>query len=91
MAARREPAELTEEERLRLHRAHQHLRNASHALEALTVVEPPGRGRWAATPAPLEALEAAQLDLHEACQEVWRAQHELLSLAPPGGTTAGSQ
>lgn len=90
MAARREPAELTEEERQRLHRAHQHLRNASHALEALTVVEPV-RGRWKANPAPAEALDAAQLDLHEACQEVWRTQHELLSLEPPSGTTAGGQ
>lgn len=88
MKARREPEELSKEERQRLHRAHQHLRNASHALEALTVIEPP-RARWPATPAPPEALEAAQVELHEACQEVWRVQQELLGWEPPAGTTAG--
>jgi len=80
---RRKPEELSGEERQRLHRAHQRLRNASQALEALTVVEPM-RGRWAANPAPLDVLEAAQLELHEACQGVWRAQRELLGWEPPG-------
>ena len=72
------------EQRQRLHQAHQRLRNASHALEALTVVEPV-RGRWVATPAPVEALEAAQNDLHDACQEFWRAQQELLCCELPAG------
>jgi hypothetical protein len=81
--ARRKPEELSEEQRQRLHRVHQRLRNASHALEALTVVEPV-RGRWVATPVPAEALEAAQNDLHDAYQELWRAQQELLRCAPPG-------
>ena len=84
MDARRKPEELSEEQRQRLHQAHQRLRNTSHALEALTVVEPV-RGRWVATPVPDEALEAAQNDLHDACRELWRAQKELLCCEPPTG------
>jgi hypothetical protein len=80
----RRPEDLSEDERQRLHRAHQRLRNASQALEALTVIEPV-KGRWKATPAPTEALEAAQLALHDASQEVWRAQRDLLGWDPPGG------
>lgn len=79
----RKPEELTAEQRQRLHQAHQRLRNASHALEALTVVQPV-RGRWVATPVPAEALEAAQNDLHAASRELWRAQQELLGCVPPG-------
>jgi hypothetical protein len=74
---------LSEDERQRLHRAHQRMRNASQALEALTVIEPV-RGRWVAKRPPVEALEIAQVELHGACQEVWRVQHELLGLDPPG-------
>ncbi|MGH3722359.1 MAG: hypothetical protein ACRDRI_26670 [Pseudonocardiaceae bacterium] len=81
----RKPAELSKEQRQLLHRAHQRLRNTSHALEALTVVEPV-RGRWVATPAPVEALEAAQNDLYHACQEFWRVHQELLCCDPPTGT-----
>jgi hypothetical protein len=84
MEVGRKPAELSKEQRQQLHRAHQHLRNASHALEALTVVEPV-RGRWVATPAPIEALEAAQNDLHHACQEFWRIHQELLRCDLPAG------
>jgi hypothetical protein len=84
MEVGRKPAELSKEQRQQLHRAHQHLRNASHALEALTVVEPV-RGRWVATPAPIEALEAAQNDLHHACQEFWRVHQELLRCDLPAG------
>jgi hypothetical protein len=87
MDERPRPEDLSEDERQRLHRAHQRMRNASQALEALTVIEPV-RGRWAATPAPVEALEAAQLALHDACQELWRAQQELLGLDPPAGASA---
>lgn len=90
MAARRTPEELSAEERQRFHRAHQRLRNASQALEALTVVEPV-RGRWVATPAPLEALQAAQAELHEACQELWRVHRELLGLEPPAGARPGGE
>ncbi len=84
MEARRRPEELSEQQRQRLHQAHQRLRNASHALEALTVVEPV-RGRWVATPAPAEALDAAQNDLTNAWQEFWRAQQEVLCCEPPTG------
>ncbi len=84
MEVGRKPEELSEEQRQRLHRAHQRLRNASHALEALTVVQPV-RGRWVATPVPVEALAAAQNDLHDASQELWRAQQELLCCEPPAG------
>jgi hypothetical protein len=80
----RKPEELSKEQRQLLHRAHQRMRNASHALEALTVVEPV-RGRWVATPAPVEALEAAQNDLHHACQAFWRVHQELLCCDPPVG------
>lgn len=80
----RKPEELSKEQRQLLHRAHQRMRNASHALEALTVVEPV-RGRWVATPAPVEALEAAQKDLHHAYQEFWRVHQELLCCDPPVG------
>ncbi len=82
MDGRRKPEELSEEERQRLHRAHQRLRNASQALEALTVIEPL-RGRWRPTPAPPEALDAAVAELGTACQELWGAQRELLGLEPP--------
>jgi len=80
----RQQAELSKEQREQLHRAHQHLRNTSHALEALTVVEPV-RGRWVAAPAPAEALEAAQNDLHNACREFWRVHRELLRCDLPAG------
>jgi hypothetical protein len=78
---RRAPEELSEQERGRLHRAHQRLRNASQALEALTVVEPV-RGRWVARSAPAEALDAAGAELHAAWQELWAAQRDLLGLNP---------
>ncbi len=82
MEASREPAELSPEERQQLHRAHQRLRNASNALEALTVIEPV-RGRWVARAAPIDALDGAQADLHEAWVQLWRTQRELLGLSPP--------
>ena len=84
MEVGRKPAELSKEQRQQLHQAHQHMRNASHALEALTVVEQV-RGRWTPTPAPDEALEAAQNDLHDACQQFWRVHRELLCCDLPAG------
>jgi DNA-binding SARP family transcriptional activator len=84
VAARSKPEELSEEQRQRLHRAHQRLRNASNALEALTVVEPV-RGRWVATPVPAEALEGAQNDFHDAYRQLWRTHQELLCCEPPAG------
>lgn len=82
LETRREPTELSEAERQQLHRAHQRMRNASQALEALTVVEKV-RGRWAATPAPDDVLDAASAELHAACEELWSAQRELLGLERP--------
>ena len=85
MDVQRKPEELSDDERQRLHRAHQRLRNASQALEALTVVVPV-RGRWTATPAPPEALDAAVAELDRASRELWGAQRELLGLEPPPAT-----
>jgi hypothetical protein len=82
----RKPEELTDEERQRLHRAHQHVRNASQQLEALTVIDPMPR-RWAAQPAPVEALHAATAELNAAVQGLWQAQHELLALERPADPT----
>lgn len=86
MQTQRRPEELTDEERQRLHRAHQHVRNASQQLEALTVIDPMPR-RWAAQPAPVEALQAATHDLNAAVQSLWEAQHELLGLERPAAPT----
>lgn len=84
----RRPEELADEERRRLHRAHQGLRNASQALESLTVIEP-ARGRWQPTPAPPEALEAARAEFHAAYREVWRILGELFAWTPPDDPGAG--
>lgn len=86
METQRKPEDLTDEQRQRLHRAHQHVRNASQQLEALTVIDPMPR-RWAAEPAPVEALHAAVHELHTAVEALWRAQQELLGLEPPGSPT----
>ena len=82
MAEPRPPEELDEEERQRLHRAHQRLRNASQAFEALTVIEKI-KGRWTATPAPPEALAAAGSELSQSYQELWAVLDDLLGLSPP--------
>jgi len=81
MGEQRKPEELSEEERQRLHRAQQRLRNASQALEALTVIEPL-RGRWTPTPAPPEALAAARAELDQAYREVVGALSEVLGWEP---------
>lgn len=88
LEGRRKPAELSEDERQQLHRAHQRVRNASHALEALTVIEKV-RGRWAATPAPDDVLDAAAVEFHEACQELWSTQRELLGMGGPADVSGG--
>lgn len=90
MQTRRRPEELSEEERQQLHQAHQRLRNASAALEALTVVKPV-RGRWTANPAPVEVITAAQTELYDACEELWRVQGDLLSWdSPQSGAADGT-
>jgi hypothetical protein len=76
------PDELDEDARQRLHRAHQRLRNASQAFEALTVIEKV-KGRWAATPAPPEALAAAGSELDGSYRDLWAVLDDLLNLAPP--------
>jgi len=81
----RRPEELSGAERQQLHRAHQRLRNASQALEALVATEPI-RGRWAPAPATLEALEGARAELTRAYRGLALCHHELLGWdAPPAG------
>jgi hypothetical protein len=83
----RRPEGLTADERTTLHRAHQWLRNASSALEALTATDPI-RGRWAPAPAPDEALDGARADLRNAYAAIVRHHHDLFgwddSVGPPG-------
>lgn len=78
MQTQRKPEELSEDERQRLHGAHQRLRNASSALEALTVVKPV-RGRWQANPTPPDVLAAAQHELQDAYEQLRRVQADLLN------------
>lgn len=80
---RRGPAELSAADRDQLRRAHQRLRNTSHALEALVATEPL-RGRWPPEPAPPDALEAAASDLHQAYELLARCHQALLGLGRPG-------
>lgn len=84
MQTQRKPEELSEDERQQLHQAHQRLRNASSALEALTVVAPV-RGRWQANPTPPDVLAAAQHELRDAYEQVWQVQDGLLNAAPTDG------
>ncbi len=72
----RRPEHLTAEERTRLQRAHQWLRNASSALEALTATDPL-KGRWTPAPAPDEALDGARADLRNAYEAIVRHHREL--------------
>jgi hypothetical protein len=72
----RGPADLDEDERARLSRAPNRLRNASQALEALTA-SPKQRGRWEPRPPTDEALDAARDELRAAWDAVWRAEAEL--------------
>jgi len=69
-----------------LHRAHQRLRNASQALEALVATDPI-RGRWAPAPAPAEALQGARAELKKAYDALDRRHDELVDwndAEPPG-------
>jgi hypothetical protein len=76
VANERRPADLDEDERARLRRAHIRLRNASTALEALTA-SPKQRGRWDPQPPTDEALEGARGELRAAWEAVWRVESEL--------------
>ncbi len=79
------PEALSADQRETLHRAHQRLRNASQALEALVATDPI-RGRWAPEPAPAEALQGARADLQKAYEELERRHDELLDWnGPPDG------
>lgn len=78
----RRPEALSEEDREALHRAHQRLRNASHALEALVATDPI-RGRWAPAPAPPEALQGARADLYKAYDALVRRHDELVDWGAP--------
>lgn len=81
MTDQRSPEELSDDERQRIHLAHQRLRNSSQALESLLAPET-RRGRWPPTPAPPEALAAARDDLRAAYERVERAHAELLGWPP---------
>ena len=78
----RRPEALSDDERETLHRAHQRLRNASQALEALVATDPI-RGRWAPQPAPPEALQGARSDLSKAFEELERRHDELVDWDTP--------
>lgn len=80
--AGRAPADLSPDERARLHRAHQSLRNASQALEALVATEPI-RGRWNPAAAPPEALAAARQDLAAAYGRLLTDEEALFGWGPP--------
>lgn len=70
-------AQLGEDERRRLRRAHEHLRAASKELESLLATEPI-KNRWEPEPAPPEILAAARAALDEAWERVVACQRELL-------------
>lgn len=77
----RPPEELSADERQQLHHAHQRLRNASSALEALVATEPI-KGRWPAAPAPFDALQVARQDVRKAYEGLERCHVELLRWEP---------
>lgn len=73
----RTPDELTEDERRRLRRAHERLRTATQAIQALVATEPI-KNRWAPEPAPAEIVDAARRELRTAWDELGGAYGELL-------------
>jgi len=82
----RRPEHLTAEERTKLQRAHQWLRNASAALEALTATDPK-RGRWDPAPAPDEALDGARADFRNGYEGLVRLHRELFGWDDRAETT----
>ena len=84
------PEALSGDDRETLHRAHQRLRNASQALEALVATDPI-RGRWAPEPAPAEALQGARTDLQKAYEALEKRHDELIDWdAPETGSGPGA-
>ncbi len=82
----RRPEDLTADERTKLHRAHQWLRNASSALEALTATDPIPR-RWDPAPAPDEALDGARADFRNAYAAIVRHHQDLFGWDDSVGPT----
>ncbi len=78
----RRPEALSDDDRETLHRAHQRLRNASQALEALVATDPI-RGRWAPEPAPAEALQDARANLQTAYRQLEASHDELIDWDTP--------
>ncbi len=87
-AGPRRPEALSGDEREVLHRAHQRLRNASQAVEALVATDPI-RGRWAPEPAPAEALRAARADLQAAYDDLDRRHDEIVDWDAPASEGDG--
>ena len=81
---RRQPQDLTDDEREQVRRAHVGLRKASQDLEAL-VATTKMRGRWEPAPVPEEAMDGARRELVRAYTKLWRLHHELLGWAVPDG------
>ncbi len=72
--AREEP---TQEERVRLRRAHERLRTASKDLQSLVATDPI-KGRWEPEPAPEQILQAAHEELRQAYAALTACQAEIL-------------
>lgn len=71
------PAELTDDDRRQLRRAHERVRTATQEVMALVATEPI-KNRWAPEPAPPEILGAARRELQTAWDELNGSYRELL-------------
>ncbi len=69
--------EQSQEERVRLRRAHERLRTASQELQSLVATDPI-KGRWEPEAAPAEILAAAHEELRQAYVALVAAQEEIL-------------
>ncbi len=69
--------DLSQDNRVRLRRAHERLRTASKDVQALVATDPI-KGRWEPEPVPPEILIAAREELHHAYAELDASQAELL-------------
>ncbi len=76
VATCREPSQ---EQRVRLRRAHERLRTASQDLQSLVATDPI-KGRWEPERAPAEILEAAREELRQAYAGLSICQTEILGL-----------